>query len=273
MVRGKLKAGGGKSQTVGNDSPVVGIGSEKAEVFVGKSEGGVRSFSLVKASLLTLSLALAAAISVGEENSVRRLENAQKGMAEGSWPRKPDNRLSSLSGKMKDMAEISPRFYGQEKEFRARSWGDGEREAGPSSASNWETPSGKQWEDVRWNQAGDRAGHEAWNEKFQPSADLAATRTLSYRELSRESAPDWSSRSSSLAGSTDGSLRMYQGRLVRVREQVAREEKNVRDLGPGRQEKFSPEEVEKMLAEPVGELRGTVTGQSAGASLPLAAGN
>jgi len=203
-----------------------------------------------------------------EENSAQRLENAQKGMAEGSWPRKPDNRISSLSGKMKDMAEISPRFYGQEREFGTRAWGDADKGAGQSSVSGWEAPSGKRWEEARWNQAEDWSGRENKNPKFQPSAESASPRLLSHRELSRESAPDWSSRASSLTGSGDGSLRMYEGRLIRTREQVAREDKNVRDLGPSRQEKFSPEEVEKMLSEPVGELRGTVTGQSAAASPP-----
>ena len=219
-------------------------------------------------------MALSLAAWAEEENSAQRLENAQKGMAEGSWPRKPDNRLSPLSGKMKDTAEISPRFYGQEKEFRTRSWGDAEREAGSFSSSHWQVPSGRKWEEARWNQAGEWAEGENRNTKFQPSADSGESRILSYRELSRESVPDWSSRSSSLAGGTDGSLRMYEGRLTRVRQQVAREETSARDLGPGRQEKFSPEEVEKMLSEPVGELRGTVTtGRSATASPPATAGN
>ena len=225
---------------------------------------GVRSLIL----LMALSLAAWAE----EENSVQRLENAQKWMAEGSWPRKPDNRLSPLSGKLKDMTEISPRFYGEEKEFRTRSWGDAEKETAASSF-HWQAPNGRKWEEARWNQAGEWADRENRNAKFQPSADSGESRILSYRELSRESAPEWSSRSSSLAGGTDGSLRMYEGRLIRVREQVVREEKSARDLGPGRQEKFSPEEVEKMLSEPVGELRGTVTGQPATASLPATAGN
>jgi len=231
----------------------------------GKHDLGVRPLIL----LMALSLAAWAE----EENSAQRLENAQKGMAEGSWPRKPDNRLSPLSGKMKDMTEISPRFYGQEKEFRTRSWGDAERETGSSSAYGWQVPNGRKWEEARWNQEGKWAGHENHNAKFQPSVDSGDSRVLSYRELSRDSAPEWSSRSSSIAGGTDGSLRMYEGKLIRVREQVVREEKSSRDLGPGRQEKFSPEEVEKMLSEPAGELRGTVTGQSATASLPATAGN
>ena len=208
-----------------------------------------------------------------QESSVQRLEQAQEGMAEASWPKKPDTRLSPLSGKIKDTSEISPRFFGQDKEFRTRSWGDQEKEANPSGQQEWRSPGSRRWEEARWNQAGEWSQRGSRNQKFQAPDDSAPTKLLSYRELGRDTAPDWSSRSSSLGGGSEGSLRMYEGRLTRVREQVRHEEQNVRDLGSGRQEKFSPQEVEKMLSEPVGELRGTVTGQSAGASLPLAAGN
>ena len=207
-----------------------------------------------------------------EENSARRLENAQTGMAEGSWPRKPDNRLSPLSGKMKNITVTSPRSYGREKEFRTRSWDDAEKVAGRNSAE-WQAPLGRRWEEVHWNQAGEWEERERRNERFQPLAAAGTGQVLSYRDLDRESAPDWSSRSSSLAGSGNGLLRMYEGRLTRVREQVTREEKGARDLGPGRQEKFSPQEVERMLSHPVGELQGTVTEQSAGASPLSTAGN
>jgi hypothetical protein len=41
---------------------------------------------------------------------------------------------------------------------------------------------------------------------------------------------------------------MYEGRLVRVREKVSREEdSNRRDLGVGKQEVFNPDEVQKIL--------------------------
>ena len=222
---------------------------------------------------MILFLALAVAVWADEENSLQRLENAQKGMAEGSWPRKPDNRLSPLSGKMKDTQVISPRFYGQDKEFRTMAWGDSEKDANQATSQNWQVPSGRRWEEARWNQAGEWAEQESWNGKFQPTSEAGSSRLLAYRELSREAAPDWSARSSTWALSGNGSLRMYEGRLVRVRERVGGEDRELRDLGTGRQEKFSPEEVEKMLAEPVGQLRGAVTEQSAAASRPSTGGN
>jgi len=222
---------------------------------------------------LILLLALAVVGWAEEENSAQRMEKAQKGMAGGSWPRKPDSRLSPLSGKMKDVSEISPRFYGQEKEFKTKSWGDSQKEVNQAATSDWGASSSRRWEEARWNQTGEWSGRENKNAKFQPSAESGSPRLLSHRELSPASAPDWSSRSSSLAGQSDRGLRMYEGRLTRVRDQVWREEINARDLGPGRQEKFSPEEVEKMLSEPAGGIRGAATGQSGGASLPSVAGN
>ena len=147
------------SQTVGNDSPVVGMGSEKAEVFGGKCEGGVRSLSSVKAHLLTLSLALAAAISVGEENSAHRMESAQRGMAEASWPRKPDDRLSSLSGKMKENREISMRYFGEGKELRAKPAEGWRKDASLGQEVKWEGTTGRGWEEARWDQ--DRTGPRA----------------------------------------------------------------------------------------------------------------
>lgn len=207
-----------------------------------------------------------------DESSVQRLENVQKGMAEASWPRKPDNRMSPLSGKMKDIAEISPKFYGQDKEFRGKEAGEWQKEANLGARKNWESPAGKGWEEARWNQGRNWAGADRADEKFRFSQEIASEKTTIYRELEKEPAADWSSRSASLGARADGSLRMYEGRLVRVREQVWREEQSARDLGPGRQEKFSPEEVEKMLSQPAGPTRGA-TAQSPAASPLAAAGN
>ena len=270
MVRGKLEVGGGMSQTAGNDSPVVGMGSEKAEVFGGKCEGGVRSLSLVKAHLLTLSLALAAAISVGEENSAHRMESAQRGMAEASWPRKPDDRLSSLSGKMKENREISMRYFGEGKELRAKPAEGWRKEASLSQEVKWEGTTGRVWEGARWDQDRDWASGQSQNEMFQPDRELAKERTLTYREVEREPVAGWASRSSRLAASQEGSLRLYEGRLTRVRQRVGEEPGQGRELEGGRQETFRPSEVEKMLSEPVGENRGAAKAQSPTAS-PLAA--
>ena len=66
---------------------------------------------------------------------------------------------------------------------------------------------------------------------------------------------------------------MYEGRFTRVRQQVAVQEtelENERDLGPERQEQFRPSEVEKMLADPLKDIRGQVKERPSAAS-PLAA--
>ena len=221
--------------------------------------------------LLVLALAVAAIRSgVAEENSAQRLGDAQRGMAEGSWPRKPDDRLSPLSGKMKDSQEISVRYYGKEKEFRGKSaegWG---KEASFGQKANWEGASGRKWEEARWGQDRDWAAGRGESEKFQPQRELAAERTVTMREMEREIAQGWSSRVARMGGGREGSLRMYEGRLTRVRQQVRQESEEARDLGPGRQEKFSPAEVEKMLSQPAAELRGAAREQSPAAS-PLAA--
>ena len=92
-----------------------------------------------------------------EENSAQRLESAQRGMAEPSWPRKPDDRLSPLSGKMKENREISVRYYGQEKEFRGKSAEGWLKEASLGRKAEWEGAAGRKWEEGRWGQDRDWA--------------------------------------------------------------------------------------------------------------------
>ena len=81
---------------------------------------------------------------------------------------------------------------------------------------------------------------------------------------------------------TDGTLRMYEGRLVRVRQQVNQDATTTdRDLGDGHQEKFTPEEVQKILKKQPGlpEMKEVVRpaipvrAESPVASRPLAAGS
>lgn len=217
--------------------------------------------------VLTGSAVLAA---VAEENSAQRLENAQRGMAEGSWPRKPDNRLSPLSGKMMENREIPVSYFGKEKEFRAKAAGGWQKEARTQGSVGWDQAAGHRWQEEHWSHNRDSASGGARSEKFQPGSDLASKRTVTFRELEQEGAGDWSSRSARLGGGRDGALRMYEGRLTRVRQQIWQEEPNPRDLGPGRREKFSPREVEEMLSRPVGESRGAAKERSPAAS-PLAA--
>ena len=216
---------------------------------------GVRLFVLLLATVVTSW--------AEEENSAQRLKKAKQGMAEGTWPRKPDNHLSPLSGKMIDTPEISPKFYGQNKELQIKIWADQQKEAHSDGLKKWDLPKGLSWEEARWSRVKEAGESDLKSEKFQPKNEGKSPQLLSPRELSRDSAPESFLRSSRLGGQPDGSLRMYEGRLTHVRERVRQEEKNVRDLGPGRREKFSPDEAQKILSQPTGEWWGAVTEQSA----------
>jgi hypothetical protein len=68
---------------------------------------------------------------------------------------------------------------------------------------------------------------------------------------------------------------MYEGRLTRVRKQVWLDEEAGKDLGAGRKEKFSPQEVEQMLSNPggAGQVQGGATEQSLKAKPHTAVGN
>lgn len=219
-------------------------------------------------------LGLVTSLSVAEEEtSSQRLAKTQEGMAEGSWPKKPDNRLSPLSGKMKNVTEVSPRFYGEEKEFRTRQLGEWQRESAWKGKTAGDVSAHSRWQDERWGRNVSWKDGKTEHEALQPSARAEPGQILAPRTLPRVSAPDWASRSR-VAGIRDSeSLRMYEGKLTRVRQQVAVQEtdpENERDLGPDRREQFRPGEVEKMLADPLGQIRGQVKERPSAAS-PLAA--
>ena len=222
---------------------------------------------------LILFLAMVTAGWAEEENSVQRLENSQKGMAEGSWPKKPDNRLSPLSGKMKEISEISPRYYGENQEYRAPTLDLLQKEAALGQRPAWGGAQASRWEGARWAKGEERTALGEKNDVFQPGEDSPTYRTLTFREVEKQASPDWSSRSSRTVALADGSLHKYEGRLTRVRAEVKNAEENGRDLGAGRQEKFRPDEVEKMLADPVGRFREPVREQSREASPRAAADN
>jgi len=162
------------------------------------------------------------------------------------------------------------RYYGKEKEFRGKSAEGWLKEASFGQKQNWEGVAGRNWEAVRWGQNRDWVSGKGESEKFQMQAELASQQTVTMREMERETAQGWSSRAARLGGGRDGSLRMYEGRLTRVRQQVGQGDPRPRDLGPNRQEKFSPREVDEMLSRPVGVPRAAVREQSPEAS-PLAA--
>jgi len=244
---------------------------ETPAFLVANRQAGVGMITPVRDVFLAIGIGLATVLTVrGEENSAQRLQSAQQGMAEESWPKKPDNRISPLSGKMKDTAKISPRFYGQDKEFPTRQLGEWQKESRLAAKARWEDKSSRGWEDTRWNQSREWSGAGEKNQKFQSVAEPAEMDSFSSREIEKVTMSGWSSRASRLAGTPDGTLRRYDGRLTRVRNQVWEESDSPRDLGPGRPERFRPEEVEKILSQPAGDFQGKARERSGGAS-PLAA--
>ena len=102
------------------------------------------------------------------------------------------------------------------------------------------------------------------------------------KNVSNKANPDWAARTSSKIQRPDGSLAMYEGRLTRVRETVARQDtEQGRDLGEGKKEMFSPSEVQKLLeskgrtADPqqVAPEKVPIRAESAGAFRPVVAGS
>jgi hypothetical protein len=87
-------------------------------------------------------------------------------------------------------------------------------------------------------------------------ADLEAGKASAFQkkseiqmnDLTSKEGPNWVTRRSPQYHQKNGDLRMYEGRLIRVREKVSREDDLTRrDLGVGKQEIFNPDEVQKML--------------------------
>jgi len=257
-----------------NGSRVVGKKSQPRPFLEGSDRDLEEECPPMRLILFGFFLGLAAAGSVAEkETSSQRLAKSQEGVAEASWPRKPDNRISPLSGKMKEVTEISPRFYSEEKEFRVRQLGEWQRESSWKGKEAEGVSARSGWQDERWDPKASWEDGKMRQDDFQPVARAEPGQILTARNLPRAYAPDWSSRSSRTVLRDQGNLRMYEGRLTRVRQQVSVQERgleNERDLGPDRQEQFQPNEVEKMLADPLGEIRGQVKERPSVAS-PLAA--
>lgn len=243
-----------------------------------KCDGGMRFVFLL------LGLALFPWAIHGQESSQSRINGAESGGTDVAWPRKPDNRLSNLSGKMKDFREIPSQEYAGDKEFRAGRLYEDRKESSLASVPLWSMTESKYaaknesafHQDARM--ASDDSPH-----RFDPvSSRQEEVAVRENRELARREAAGWASRTSRMGQATDGTLPMYEGRLVRVRQQVKNDASSAeRDLGAGRREKYSPEEVQKLLQQRPGlpEIQETVRPalpvkvEPPGASRPLAAGS
>ncbi|NDC79902.1 MAG: hypothetical protein EB090_01320 [Verrucomicrobia bacterium] len=237
----------------------------------------------MKAFWVTLSMGMALTLQA-QESGPSRLEAAETGEKDVAWPRKPDNRLSSLSGKMKDFREIPNQDYGGAKEFRSDRLYEDRQASSLAAVPMWsmsESPVGKK-DDTSLFKDSSTAKPSERNHFDPESARREEMELREERQLSRHEAMGWASRTSRMGQATDGSLQMYEGRLTRVRHQVSHESNSAdRDLGEGRREKYSPEEVRRLLQQQPGlpEIKEMVRpalpvrAESPAASRPLAAGS
>ena len=187
------------------------------------------------------------------ETSTGNLADAQQGLADSSWPKKPGSQVSSFSGKMTDFKQLDMKNYEKGKSFQgARLYGD-QKESKLASTPLWEkgisSYSGKE---SSWS------GKQASGMDGAKSSSFANGRESSWQNksmgqldsIARKESPDWASRTSPKFQKQDGGLPMYEGRLTRIRETVARQEPGEgRDLGEGKKETFNPSEVQRLLEQ------------------------
>jgi hypothetical protein len=187
------------------------------------------------------------------ETSAGNLADAQQGLADVSWPKKPGSQVSSFSGKMTDFKQLDMKNYEKGKSFQgARLYGD-QKESKLASTPLWEkgisSYSGKE---SSWS------GKQASGMDGAKSSSFASVRESSWQNksmgqldsIARKESPDWASRTSPKFQKQDGGLPMYEGRLTRIRETVARQEPGEgRDLGEGKKERFNPSEVQRLLEQ------------------------
>lgn len=204
------------------------------------------------------------------------LSGAEQGMADASWPKKPGNQTSSLSGKMKDYRQIAPKDYVKGKDLESSRMFEDKKASGLAGTPLWaKTDSSLQGRNAPGNEKIPSSWDQSRNAPYDPSVSRGAeNRIQEKKELSQPEVLDWSSRSSRFFHTKEGSLQMYEGRLTHVKEQIMQEEtRSGRDLGQGRSEKFTPAEVQKMLKGKKESSLNPVRAEFPAASLPSTAGS
>ena len=187
------------------------------------------------------------------ETSTENLADAQQGLADSSWPKKPGSQTSSFSGKMTDFKQLEMKNYEKGKSFQGeRLYGD-RKESKLASTPLWEQGmSSDAGKESSWS------GKQASGMNGARSSSFADGRESSWQnksvgqldQVARRESPDWASRTSPKFQKTDGGLTMYDGRLTRIRETVTRQEPiEGRDLGEGKKEMFDPSEVQRLLQQ------------------------
>jgi hypothetical protein len=187
------------------------------------------------------------------QTSAGNIADAQEGMAESSWPKKPGNQISSFSGKMTDFKQIDIRSYEKSKSFHSSRLYEDRKESSLAGTPLWAqgTASSYQGKESKWAERGtsalDGISHQDYSScresSWQKKEDVEMKKTIERKE-----GPDWVSRTSPKFQGKEGSLAMYEGRLTQIRETMMKEESSTkRDLGAGRKEMFDPSEVQKIL--------------------------
>jgi len=220
------------------------------------------------------------------QESANAMNNAQQGLADTSWPKKPGNQISPLSGRMKDVKQIDQKEYATGKELKNGRLYEDRRESGMASVPMWDKYSSSSFGNKESSLSSRSASRwdQSENSRFSQgtSSSLQGKQNLEQKKFTQKEAPDWSSRTSRTFQSEDGTKQMYQGRLIRVRERVAQDDPNMgRNLGEGKKEMFSPSEVKKMLEgkpAPIDPLQKApvkvpIKAESPMASLPSPQGN
>jgi len=224
--------------------------------------------------------------SLPAQDSGSAMNSAQKGLADTSWPRKPGNQISPLSGKMKDVKKIDQKEYAAGKEFKGGRIYEDRKESSMASVPMWAKSSSSSLDNKESSLSSLSASRWDRSENSRSSkgtsSPLQGKQNLEQNEFAQKEAPDWSSRTSRTFQGEDGTRQMYQGRLIHVRERLSYDEpKTERDLGEGRKEMFTPSEVKKILEGrpiPIDPLQKApvqlpVKAESPMASLPLPQGN
>jgi len=147
--------------------------------------------------------------------------------------------------------QIDPKGYAVGKEFKSSRVYEDRKESSMSSVPMWARSTSAV---ANKESSLDTHGTSSWD-KTENSRFVQVTRSslqrrgnLEQKEFIHKEADDWSSRTSRTFQNEDGTQQMYQGRLIRVRERVSRDEPNMgRDLGEGKKEMYSPSEVRKIL--------------------------
>jgi hypothetical protein len=185
------------------------------------------------------------------QESASAVNNAQQGLADTSWPKKPGNQISPLSGKMKDVKQIDQKEYATGKEFKNDRLYKDRRESGMASVPMWaRSSSAVANKESTLGTHGTSSWDQTENSRFVQGtrSSLQGRGNLEQKEFIHKESDDWSSRTSRTFQNEDGTRQMYQGRLIHVREKLSYDEpKTERDLGEGRKEMFTPSEVRKIL--------------------------